>query len=134
MVHDGLVIVAPDDANLIYAFDAATGRPVWKTEPIPDEVRLAHVLGVAKGRLIATGDRVLLFDVKNGKLLHSWPDSGHGFEGYGRGVLAGDKIYWPTLREIHVLQQETRSAPTLPFDSRRPIKKPAAISRSAMAT
>jgi cellulose synthase operon protein C len=106
VLHDGLVMVAPDDANAIYAFDAATGRPVWKSEPIPDEVRLAHLLGVAKGRLVATGDRVLLFDVKTGKMLHSWPDSGHGFEGYGRGVLAGDKIYWPTLREIHVLQQE----------------------------
>ena len=115
VVHDGLVLVAPDDANAIYAFDAASGRLAWKTDPIPDEVKLSHVLGVAQGRLIATGDRVLLFDVKNGKLLHSWPDSGHGFEGYGRGLLAGDKIYWPTRNEIHVLSQESglRSEPPI---------------------
>ncbi len=105
IVHDGLVIVAPDDASAVYAFDAAAGRLVWKTDPLPDEVKLAHLLGVAKGRVVATGDRVLLFDVKNGKLLHFWPDSGHGYDGYGRGVLAGDKIYWPTRSEIHVLDQ-----------------------------
>jgi outer membrane protein assembly factor BamB/tetratricopeptide (TPR) repeat protein len=115
VVHDGLVIVAPDDAASIYAFDAAHGRLAWKTDPLPDEVKLSHVLGVAKGRLIATGDRVLIFDVKTGKLVHTWPDSGQGYEGYGRGVLAGDKIYWPTRTEIHVLDQASglRSDPPI---------------------
>ena len=107
IVHDGLVIVAPDDANSIYAFDTASGRLVWKTDPLPEEVKLAHLLGVAKGRLVATGDRVLLFDVKNGKLNQSWPDNGPSFEGFGRGLLAGDKIYWPTRNEIHILDQAT---------------------------
>ena len=107
VVHDGLVIVAPDDAPAIYAFEATSGRAVWRTDPLPEEVKLTHLLGVAKGRLVATGDRVLLFDVRNGKLLHSWPDNGHGTEGYGRGLLAGDKIFWPTRTEIHVLDQST---------------------------
>lgn len=109
IVHEGLVIVAPDDANSIYAFDATTGRLVWKTDAIPDQFRLAHLLGVAKGRLVATGDRVLLFDVKTGKLVHTWPDSGGGlaYAGFGRGILASDKIYWPTRNEIHVLDQAT---------------------------
>ncbi|WP_406696671.1 PQQ-binding-like beta-propeller repeat protein [Singulisphaera sp. Ch08] len=105
IVHDGLVIVAPDDSVCIYAFDAASGRLVWRSEALPNGVKLAHLLGVAKGRLIATGDRVLLFDVKTGKLLNTWPDGGHGYEGYGRGVLAGDRIYWPTKNEIHILDQ-----------------------------
>lgn len=108
IVHDGLVIVAPEDATAIFAFDATTGRLVWKTATIPEDVRLAHLLGVAKGRLVATGDKVLLYDVKNGKLLHSWPDGGgRAFAGFGRGVIAGDKIYWPTRTEIHVLDQAT---------------------------
>lgn len=107
IVHNGLVFVAPDDAASIYAFDAASGRLVWKTEPIPAEVKLAHVLGVAGDRLVATGDRVLLFDVKTGKPAGQWPDSGHAFEGFGRGLLAGDRIYWPTRGEIHILDQKT---------------------------
>jgi outer membrane protein assembly factor BamB/tetratricopeptide (TPR) repeat protein len=114
IVHDGLVIVAPDDASSIYAFDAMSGRLHWKSDPVPDEVKLAHLLGVAKGKLVATGDRVLLFDVKTGKLEHTWPDNGR-HEGFGRGLLAGDKIYWPTHNEIHVLDQGTglRSEPPI---------------------
>ncbi len=107
IVHDGLVIVAPDDAPAIYAFDAATGLLAWKTETIPDEVKLTHLLGVAKGNLIATGDRVLWFDVRNGRLVHAWPDNAQAVQGFGRGILAGDRIYWPTKTEIHVLDQSS---------------------------
>ncbi len=105
IVHDGLVIVAPDDAPAIYAFDAATGRLAWKTDPIPDDVKLTHLLGVAKGQLIATGDRVLWYDARNGKLAHAWPDNAQAVQGFGRGILAGDRVYWPTRTEIHVLDQ-----------------------------
>ncbi|WP_435016666.1 PQQ-binding-like beta-propeller repeat protein [Tundrisphaera sp. TA3] len=111
IVHDGLVIVAPNDAPAIYAFDAATGRLAWKTGDIPEEVHLAHLLGVAKGHLVATGDRVLLFDAKTGKMARSWPDSNQATQGFGRGLLAGDRIYWPTRSEIHVLDPETGLRP-----------------------
>ncbi len=107
IVHEGRVIVAPSDASSIFAFDADSGRMVWKTDPIADEVKLSHLLGVAKGRLVATGDRVLLFDVGDGKLVSTWPDSGKALEGYGRGLLAGNRIYWPTRNEIQVLDQRT---------------------------
>jgi outer membrane protein assembly factor BamB/tetratricopeptide (TPR) repeat protein len=115
IVHDGMVIIAPDDSNRIYAFDAGSGRLLWKSDALPNEVKLAHLLGVAKGRLVATGDLVLLFDVKDGKLLTRWPDSGNAYEGYGRGLLAGDRIYWPTRNEIHILDQATglRAEPSI---------------------
>src|SRR5262249_54984311 len=106
VVHENRVIVAPSDAHAIFAFDAASGRLLWKTEPIADDVKLSHLLGVARGRLVATGDRVLLFDVRTGKLVSTWPDN-KSLEGYGRGLLAGDRIYWPTRTEIQVLDQAT---------------------------
>lgn len=105
VVDEGRVIVAPSDSDSIFAFDAGSGRLLWKTEPIADDVKLSHVLGVANGRLVVTGDRVLLFDVRDGKLAGHWPDA--AIEGYGRGLLAGDLIYWPTKSEIHVLDQRT---------------------------
>ncbi len=107
VVHDGRVFVAPSDADAIFAFDSQSGRLLWKTERIADDIKLTHVLGVAKGRLVATGNRVVLFDVKTGKLLHAWPDSGKVLDGYGRGLLAGDMIYWPTQNEIQILDQRT---------------------------
>ncbi len=104
VVHDGLAIVAPDDTPLIVAFDAATGRMVWKLDP---QTEVVHLLGVAKGRLVATGDHVVTIDVKTGKRLTKWPDHPAGFDGCGRGILAGDSIFWPTKTEIHVLDQST---------------------------
>ena len=111
VVHEGLVIVAPSDAAAIYAFAADSGRLVWKTDPIAEEVKLTHLLGVAKGRLVATGDRVLLFNVKTGKRAATWPDSGKS-EGFGRGLLAGNRIYWPTRDRIEILDQDTGSPPS----------------------
>ncbi|MDB5352676.1 MAG: hypothetical protein JWN86_3923, partial [Planctomycetota bacterium] len=107
IVHDGLVVVAPDDAIPIFAFDAATGRLAWKTAPSAHTEKVIHLLGVAKGRLIATGDRVYSFSLKDGAMLKAWPDGPSGFEGYGRGLLAGDSIYWPTKTDIYVLDQSS---------------------------
>ena len=107
IVHDGLVIVAPDETPHIFAFNAATGGLVWKTAEIPDDVKLSHLLGVAKGHLIATGDRVLWFDVADGKQTFAWPEKTQVTQGYGRGLLAGDRVYWPTKTEIHILDQAT---------------------------
>lgn len=116
VVHEGRVLVAPADADSILAFDAATGRLLWKTEPIADDIKLAHVLGVAKGHLVVTGDRVVLLDVATGKVAGSWPDApNRSHEGYGRGLLAGDLIYWPTKTQIEVLNQQNalRAAPPI---------------------
>lgn len=102
IVHEGRVIVAPDDSQAIFAFDAVTGKLVWRTGPMPD---VTHLLGVAKGRLIATGNHVWSIDAASGKVLRCWPEDQRGYDGYGRGILAGDQIYWPTKTEIHVLDQ-----------------------------
>ncbi len=101
---DGLVVVAPEDSSSLFAFDASSGHLVWKTQPVP---QVAHVLGAAKGKLFATGDRVYTFDLATGRVLRAWPEAGLGVEGAGRGLLAGDFVYWPTKTEIVVLDQET---------------------------
>ena len=118
----------------IFAFDADSGRLVWKTDPIADEVKLSHLLGVAKGRLVATGNRVLLFDVRTGKLVSTWPDSGKALEGYGRGLLAGNRIYWPTRNEIQVLDQRRACVPSRRSSSWRPTGPPEATWSRATAT
>ncbi len=104
IVHDGQVIVAPRDSEKIFAFDADTGRPVWNVEP---GAKVSHLLGVAKGRLVATGNHVWSFDAKTGELLSRWPEGQAFEEGYGRGLLADEAIYWPTRDKIYILDQET---------------------------
>ncbi len=47
---------------------------------------------------------------RTGKLGRAWPDGATASEGYGRGLLAGDSIYWPTKTDICVLDQATGAA------------------------
>lgn len=100
---DGLVYVAPADSPHLFALEASNGAMRWKSAPLPDVV---HLIGVAKGHVFASGDRVWTIEASTGKILRSWPDSGTGYEASGRGLLAGDYLYWPTSHEIHILDQK----------------------------
>lgn len=100
---DGRLFVAPADNERIFALSAETGERLWDTRYAADTV---HLLGVAAGKLIASGDRLYWIDCETGKLAHYWPDSGSP-RGYGRGVLAGDSVYWPTRAAILVFDQAT---------------------------
>ena len=102
--HQGKVLVAPSDSEHIFALEATTGRLLWATPPGVDDA--VHLLGVGGGKLWASGDRLWWVDVENGKLLGVWPDLSTP-KGYGRGVLAGDKVLWPTRTKIHVFDQRT---------------------------
>jgi hypothetical protein len=86
---------------------------VWKTDVASDAV---HILGVVGDHLIVTGQRVWWLDVYSGKLSDAVAEnpfpSGPRAEprGFGRGVLAGACVYWPTRgenSEIYVLGQRT---------------------------
>ena len=38
----------------------------------------------------------------------AWPESEHaGIRGMGRGVVAGNEIFWPTRTEIYVIDPKT---------------------------
>lgn len=104
VVAGGLVFVSPSDSRRIYAFDADTGRLVWKADP-PD--RVDHLLGVADGKLVATGDFVWTFDAASGRLLSQWPDQKAPDSGYGRGLISAGEIYWPTEDRLYVLDLST---------------------------
>lgn len=105
LVHQGSVVAAPADAPEIFALDAATGRQQWATELLPDAV---HLLGVGAGNLIASGRGLYFVNMSTGKVLRQFlhvdePPS----RGYGRGILSGGRVYWPTREEIWVFDQAT---------------------------
>lgn len=97
--HRGIVYAAPNDSNLIYALDAATGHPVWRQQ-YPDQI--LHIVGVIDGRLILSGQSIWAVDAGTGA--SAWPQR-IGFadpagRGYGRPALSHDFVYWPTRDEI----------------------------------
>jgi len=103
----GRLLVAPCDSRRIFALDATTGQILWHTGPEVEDA--VHLLGVAGDHLIASGAKLYWISLgvtDAGKLKHVWPD-GHEKLGYGRGVLAGDCVWWPTREKIYLFDQAT---------------------------
>jgi hypothetical protein len=115
LYHEGLVVVAPSDTSKIFALDADTGKTVWSTDKIPDGL---HLLGVVRNNLIVSGNRLAALDVRSGELRFVWPESEHaGIRGMGRGVVAGNEVFWPTRSEIYAIHCVTgaQSRPRIPL-------------------
>lgn len=100
-VYDhGRLFVAPAGGAAVYCLDAQTGRTLWRRR-----APAAQILGVAKGLLVVAGSRLSAIDVQSGRTAWTFPENMPGTA--GRGVLAGDFVYWPTASEIHVVDQQT---------------------------
>jgi len=100
----GVVYVAPADCREILAIDASTGMLLWPFEHAEDAV---HLLGVGGGNLLASGDKLWWIDTATGKAARDPYPQQPSSKGFGRGVLAGDLVYWPTQTAIHVFDQKT---------------------------
>jgi outer membrane protein assembly factor BamB len=101
----GTLLVAPADSRFLLAIDAATGQILWQSGPEVEGV--VHLLGVSGENLIASGDRIYWIRLKapdQGRVTHVWPD-GDEKPGYGRGILAGDCVWWPTREKIYQFDQ-----------------------------
>jgi len=112
LVWKDLLIVAPSDSDRIFGLEASTGQVAWALPPgvAADAV---HLLGVAQDTLVASGDWLYWIDARTGRLLAQFPQAGPtgagqaapSQRGFGRGVLAGDHVYFPTRESILVFDQ-----------------------------
>jgi outer membrane protein assembly factor BamB len=96
----GSLFVAPTDSPDIFALDAATGQLLWECRHFPETI---HLLGVGGNNLIASGKQICWLDIDSGKVIRDWPDKTSG--GFGRGVLAGELVYWPMRNQIRRFKQ-----------------------------
>ncbi len=111
----GSLFVAPSDSPNIFAFDASTGRLLWDCPHFPETI---HLLGVGGNNLIASGKQICWIDINSGKVIRYWTDPTSS--GYGRGVLAGDQVYWPMRTQIRRFKQ--RVLADGPLDADEPIE------------
>jgi outer membrane protein assembly factor BamB len=102
--HKGMLITFPTDGNQVFAIDSMSGQLLWATpeDSTPD---VAHLLGITKDdRLVLSGAYLYWLDANSGRFLAQFPENAYFAEGrslpnphgMGRGILAGDMIYWPT--------------------------------------
>lgn len=111
-----LLFAAPADGDQIFALDAATGQVRWTSQPGAADDAL-HLLGVSGEHLIAGGDHLYWFDAHTGQLLTQFPYAALGGaeqaarapRGLGRGLLAGENIWWPTRENIWVFAAQPQA-------------------------
>jgi outer membrane protein assembly factor BamB/tetratricopeptide (TPR) repeat protein len=111
LLHRGTVLAAPADFDGVLALDATTGEVIWTTRLPAEEA--PQLLGVGQGNVLVGGRSLRWIDFHDGRLLAQFPDMGVQEptvaraqpSGYGRGVLAGGLVYWPTRDKIYVFQQ-----------------------------
>ncbi|MFI4875067.1 MAG: PQQ-binding-like beta-propeller repeat protein [Blastopirellula sp. JB062] len=112
VVAGDMVIAMPADCDRIIALDAATGKVQWQT--VPGGVEVSHLLGTTEEDLIVSGDQIYWIRLDSGLIRSQFPHpndpqilpEGTSSQGYGRGILARDTIYWPTKDSVYVLKQK----------------------------
>lgn len=103
LLAEGVVIVTPLNAAHFFALDATTGRRLWAN---PRE-KARYLLGVRRGAVFVSGNRVAAYDVRSGKIRWSQPDPTASWEAGGRGLVAEDGLFVPTATGLRVLDTET---------------------------
>ncbi len=113
-LYDGVrVYAAPSDCDDLLCLDPMTGRLLWRREG----VEVLHLLGVVGGRvLVTTRTGLRALSAGDGSDAGGWvkPDvilNDVGLPSAGRGFLAGDLVFWPTVDGVKVLRQEDGNEP-----------------------
>lgn len=131
-LHQGLVIAAPCDSDMLLALDGATGQPVWMldaTTRYAAHGKLRTLVGIIGSRLFALSDTHLVAIGAEGGLLEwarelpAWQDA--KTTGRGRGTVVGETVLIPGDREVLAVHRDGATMARWPlpaFDqSREPL-------------
>ena len=106
LADGGRIYAAPADTDRLLCLDAFTGRLIWEREG----VEVVHLLGVGRGRLIATfagqlkGIRGLNLRTGADSGENGWTILDDGDEQtFGRGLVTEESVVWPTRRGLYFL-------------------------------
>lgn len=104
IIHANTAYAAPSDSDRVLAIDLWSGATVW-SQVVPDRIR--HLIGIAGGRLFASGRSLWSINALTGTVIWGTPTYDPQSFGFGRAILAGDKIYWPKRSAIEIRSQRT---------------------------
>ena len=103
---NNIVCAAPGDFDGILAIESHSGTNLWR-RALPGGID--QLLGTKNGVLIASGEGLWGLELTTGRVLWHVGYRDPASFGFGRGILAGDVVYWPTREEILVVDQASGS-------------------------
>jgi outer membrane protein assembly factor BamB len=116
------VLIAPRDSRAVFSYDRFTGQRLWTNDQLDD---VEHLLGQRGNFIIVTGRQVHWLNAQTGQQQYVFPDQADKNLGaaapFGRGLIAGNTIYWPQRGQLARLLAEPQNAqqivaePPLPF-------------------
>ena len=109
--YRGLLLVGAGRLRVDLRARCRHRRVGWESHLPEDAV---HLLGVGHGNLLASGDSLWWIDAEAGQSRQHWPATSPS--GYGRGVLMGDQVVWPTRDELYVFDQAVLPRRTIERD------------------
>jgi outer membrane protein assembly factor BamB len=107
LYHQGTLYVAPADSPRIFAIDALSGMILWQSGDQTEDA--LDLLGATDDYLIAGGNKLYWIGLKDedrGRVKHVWPE-GNDKPGFGRGIIAGGCVLWPTREQILAFDLKT---------------------------
>ncbi|MCA9074823.1 MAG: PQQ-binding-like beta-propeller repeat protein [Planctomycetaceae bacterium] len=107
LVSEGVAFVKPNDSDELMAIDVSTGATLW-SRSLPSHV--VHLLGATGRDLYVSGDQLWCMETATGQMVWQFGhDDPAGF-GYGRGVVAGDHIFWTTHDSLFTIDRHAGRA------------------------
>ena len=109
----GRIFVAPQDRDGLLALDKESGRLLWD---ISDTEEGSHaILGVTADSVVVSGRSLEWRAVQTGALRRHFGREENLGPGVGRGALIDDKVYWPTLTKLYILQSDSAESSVSPI-------------------
>lgn len=110
LFHCGVVYVAPADADYLSALDAKTGAVLWRRQlrgGVQHLVGLCALEGEDAERLVVSGNRLWGLDPQTGTIVWNVGFENPAGYGFGRGMIAGQNVFWPLRKEIIIADCRT---------------------------
>jgi outer membrane protein assembly factor BamB len=101
------VFVKPNDSPDLMALDAASGALLWR-RALPS--RIVHLLGEQGSDLYVSGDHLWSVEPATGEIQWRFGFDDPAAYGYGRGAIAGRRVFWTTHDDLFVIDRLTGKA------------------------
>jgi outer membrane protein assembly factor BamB len=106
VLSGGVLVVAPLDSMGVYAFEAETGKMLWKHNNNPASPRFTQLVGLVDGNVILAGTNLMALGLRSGKV--KWASTRFGGLGKGgQGLVSSKEIVLPRPEGLYRFSAES---------------------------